>query len=54
MAQTKQSRARTVQSLCEVAGAVLVATAFFLAWVPLGFLVTGAMLILVGNMKVGK
>lgn len=48
------SRVRTVQSLCEAAGAVLVATACFMIWIPLGVLVVGATLVLIGNLKAGK
>lgn len=54
MAQARATRTRTAQTACEATGAVLVATACFLIWLPLGLLIVGAALVLVGNLKVGK
>jgi hypothetical protein len=47
-------KTRTIQTACEAAGALAVATACFMIWLPLGLFVVGAMLLLVGNAKVGR
>lgn len=44
---------RLLQLLCEMLGVVAIATAAFLIWLPLGLLVIGAWLVLLGNAKVG-
>lgn len=52
--RTPRFQVRTLQAICEVAGAAAIAGAGFLIWLPLGLLIVGAALVLVGNMKVGK
>ena len=44
---------RFLQLLCELLGVLAIASAGFMIWIPLGFLVIGAWLLLVGNAKVG-
>lgn len=45
---------RLLQALAEVAGGLTVAAACFMIWIPLGFLVLGVGLLLLGNVKVGS
>jgi len=46
-------RTYQIQLFCEILGALAVIAGCFMIWLPVGFLVTGAALILAGNARVG-
>lgn len=46
-------RTYQLQLLCEILGTLAVVVGCFLVWLPLGLIVSGAVLVVAGNVRVG-